>query len=192
FPAPADRKPRDTVKILDDIGDDGRARKVTTFADALNIPIGVLPLGDSALVYSVGSILRVTDSDGDGQADRREVVYQSYGHKDTHGMTSAFTVGFDGWVYACHRFANTSTVKAADGTSITMQSGNPYRMKIDGSRVEQFTHGQVNPFGLTFDPLGNLYSVDCHTRPVMMLLRGGYYQSFGKPDDGLGFAPDMC
>src|SRR5262249_45174518 len=36
FPAPADRKPRDTVKILDDIGDDGRARKVTTFADAHN------------------------------------------------------------------------------------------------------------------------------------------------------------
>jgi putative heme-binding domain-containing protein len=192
YAAPADRKPRDTVKILDDLGEDGRARKVTTFADGLNIPIGVLPLGESALVYSVGSILRVTDSDGDGQADRREVVYQSYGHRDTHGMTSAFTIGFDGWVYACHGFSNSSTVRAADGTSITMQSGNTYRMKIDGSRVEQFTHGQVNPFGLTFDPLGNLYSVDCHTRPVMMLLRGGYYQSFGKPDDGLGFAPEMC
>src|SRR5262249_7525938 len=27
---------------------------------------------------------------------------------------------------------------------------------------------------------------------VMMLLRGGYYQSFGKPHDGLGFAPEMC
>jgi putative heme-binding domain-containing protein len=192
YAAPADRKPRDTVKILDDIGEDGRAHKITTFADGLNIPIGVLPLGNSALVYSVGSILRVTDTDGDGQADKREVVYQSYGHRDTHGMTSAFTIGFDGWVYACHGFSNTSTVKASDGTSITMQSGNTYRMKIDGSQVEQFTHGQVNPFGLTFDPLGNLYSVDCHTRPVMMLLRGGYYQSFGKPDDGLGFAPDMC
>ena len=45
---------------------------------------------------------------------------------------------------------------------------------------------------LLFDPLGNLYSADCHTKPVMMLLRGGYYQSFGKPHDGLGFAPEMC
>ena len=25
-----------------------------------------------------------------------------------------------------------------------------------------------------------------------MLLRGAYYPSFGKPDDGLGFAPQMC
>ena len=25
----------------------------------------------------------------------------------------------------------------------------------------------------------------------MLLLRGGYYPSFGKPDDGLGFGPPM-
>ena len=46
-----------------------------------------------------------------------------------------------------------------------MQSGNTYRIQPDGSHVEYFTHGQVNPFGLCFDPLGNLYSADCHSRP---------------------------
>lgn len=64
-------------------------------------------------------------------------------------------------------------------------------MKLDGSHAEYFTHGQVNPFGLTFDPLGNLYSSDCHSRPIYQLLRGAYYPSFGKPDDGLGFGPEM-
>ena len=53
-----------------------------------------------------------------------------------------------------------------------MQSGNTYRMRPDGSHVEYFTHGQVNPFGLAFDPLGNLYSADCHSRPLYQLLRG--------------------
>ena len=67
-----------------------------------------------------------------------------------------------------------------------------YRMRPDGSHLEYVTHGQVNPFGLAFDPLGNLYSTDCHTKPIMMLLRGGYYESFGKPHDGLGFAPEIC
>ena len=52
-------------------------------------------------------------------------------------------------------------------------------------------HGQVNPFGLAFDPLGNLYSADCHSRPVYQLIRGAWYPSFGKPDDGVGFGPDM-
>src|SRR5882672_8940430 len=37
-------KGRDAVKILEDFGPDGKARKITTFADGLNIPIGVLPL----------------------------------------------------------------------------------------------------------------------------------------------------
>src|SRR5262249_18403439 len=194
FPAPPGRTPRDTVKVLEDFDDSGRARKITTFADGLNIPIGVLPTsqGQEALVYSIPAIWRMTDTNGDGVADKREVLLQSIGYKDTHGMTSAFTVGFAGWVYAGHGYANTSTLTAADGSSITMQSGNTYRFRLDGSHIEQFTWGQVNPFGLSLDPLGNLYSADCHTKPVMQLLRGGYYESFGKPNDGLGFAPEMC
>ena len=41
FPA-AEGKGRDSVKVLSDFGPDGKARKVETFADGLNIPIGVL------------------------------------------------------------------------------------------------------------------------------------------------------
>ena len=45
---PGRSKGRDAVKILEDFGPDGRARKITTFADGLNIPIGVLPTSDKA------------------------------------------------------------------------------------------------------------------------------------------------
>jgi putative heme-binding domain-containing protein len=195
YPFPARGKGRDAVKVLEDFAADGRARKITTFADGLNIPIGVLPLsvggkGDSALVLDIPNVFRMTDSDGDGKADRREIFYARYGFADTHGMTNSFTWGFDGWVYACHGYSNTSTVKGADGRPITMQSGNTYRMRPDGSHLEQWTWGQVNPFGLCFDPLGNLYSCDCHTQPIYQLLRGAYYPSFGKPHDGLGFGPE--
>jgi putative heme-binding domain-containing protein len=194
FPAPPGRKGRDTVKILDDFAADGRARKVTTFADGLNIPIGVLPLSGTApqdaLVYSIPSIYRLRDTKGTGTADERDRLYSEFGTRDTHGMTNAFTRGFDGWVYATHGFSNSSTVRGGDASAITMQSGNTYRMRADGSHVEQWTWGQVNPFGLCFDPLGNLYSCDCHSQPIYQLLRGAYYPSFGKPHDGLGFAPE--
>jgi putative heme-binding domain-containing protein len=190
--APKNGKGRDSVKILEDFDENGRARKITTFADGLSIPIGVLPEpgGQSALVYSIPSILHLTDSKGTGQADKRDVLYTKFTTDDTHGMTNSFTWGFDGWVYACHGFYNDSTVKGADGQAIHMQSGNTFRMRPDGSHLEQVTWGQVNPFGLCFDPLGNLFSADCHTQPIYQLLRGAYYPSFGKPHDGLGFGPE--
>ncbi len=193
YPAEEGAPRRDRVVILDDFGPNGRARKITTFADDLNIPIGVLPLGDGrrALVHSIPNVYLMTDDDGDGKADRREIAYSTFGFRDTHGMASAFTMGFDGWVYACHGFANSSEVKGSDDQTVTMNSGNTYRLRPDGSHIEQLTWGQVNPFGLAFDPLGNLYSCDCHSRPIYQLLRGAYYPSFGKPDDGLGYGPEM-
>ena len=188
---------RDAVKILEDFGPDGRARKITTFVDKLNIPIGVIPTAKGALVYSIPSIYHMIDSKGLGKADLRETLYTKFGSNDTHGMTGEFQQGFDGWIYACHGFSNTSNVRAAHavsgskGEAITMTSGNTYRIKPDGSRIEQHTWGQVNPFGLAFDPYGNLYSGDCHSQPLTMLLRHGWYQSFSRPHDGLGFAPHM-
>lgn len=193
FPAEKGKRPRDSVKILEDFGPDGKARKITTFADGLNIPIGIIPLPDcnSALVHAIPKVFRMTDTDGDGRADQVAPAYESIGFRDTHGMTNAFTWGFDGWIYACHGFANDSSLQGSDKKPITLNSGNVYRMRPDGSHVEYYSHGQVNPFGLAFDPLGNLYSSDCHSKPVYQLLRGAYYPSFGKPDDGLGFGPEM-
>jgi glucose/arabinose dehydrogenase len=193
YPYPVlDGKGHDKVIVLSDFADDGRARKVETFYEGLTIPIGVLPIEHGCLVFGIDHIRKLTDTDGDGKADKEEVFMGTIGHRDTHGLTSHFTVGFDGFVYANHGFNNDSEMTAKDGSSIKMNSGNCYRFSLDGTRVQYVAHGQVNPFGLCFDPRGDLFSADCHTRPQMMLLRGGYYQSFGKPDDGLGFAPEMC
>ncbi|MFO0967698.1 MAG: PVC-type heme-binding CxxCH protein [Gemmataceae bacterium] len=193
YPFPAKgHTPKDTVKILEDFGPDGRARKITTFADGLNIPIGVQPLADckSALIYSIPAIYLMTDTDGDGKADERKVLYSGYGYRDTHGMTGEFQYWLDGWIYCCHGYSNESTVSSKGDTKIRMQSGNTYRIKPDGSRIEQFTWGQVNPFGLSFDERGFLYSTDCHTWPIYQLIKGAYYPSFGKPHDGMGFGPE--
>ena len=193
FPKPPGTPGRDSVKVLSDFGPDGRAGKIQTFADGLNIPIGLLPYpsGREAIVHNIPNIYLMKDTDGDGRADVRQVLYGVIGHRDTHGMTNAFTWGFDGWIYACHGYSNESNVQGNDHRPIRMSSGNTYRIRPDGAHAEYFTHGQVNPFGLAFDPLGNLYSSDCHSRPIYQLLRGAWYPSFGKPDDGLGFGPEM-
>src|SRR5207248_1466184 len=129
FPAGEGNRHRDAVRILEDRNGDGLADEVTTFTTGLNIPIGVLPLSRGALIYSIPYIYRFTDADGDGRADGREPLYKEFGFRDTHGMTGEFAWGFDGWVYACHGYANTSKLSAKDGSRVEMQSGNTYRFK---------------------------------------------------------------
>ncbi|MBI4657803.1 MAG: hypothetical protein HY735_02950, partial [Verrucomicrobia bacterium] len=201
FPAPLDKPARDTIRVLSDFDEAGRARKVTIFADGLNIPIGLYPFyspaGDGrggftwkCIAWGIPNIWLMEDTDGDGKADKREVLYGPFDHtRDTHGNQASFRRGFDGWLYATHGFNNDSHVKGRDGHQVDLNSGNTYRIRLDGSRIEHHTWGQVNPFGLAWDAFGNLYSSDCHSAPTYQLLAGGYYPSFGKPHDGLGFAP---
>lgn len=186
-------KGTDKLFVLSDFDANGKAKKVQVFDDKLNIPIGVLPLPDckSVIVSECGKILKLTDTDDDLKADKREVLFEGFGFRDTHGMTNSFTLMPDGWVYACHGFANDSKVKGKDGHEVVMNSGHTFRFKTDGSRIEVFTRGQVNPFGIAVDPWLNLYTADCHSKPVTQLIRGAYYDSFGKPHDGLGYAPHV-
>jgi len=189
---------RDAIKILEDTDGDGKADKVTDFADGLNIPTGVLPWHrpedrDGCIAWSIPNIWYFADTDGDGKCDKREVLFGPLGfEKDTHGMCSSFRMGADGWVYATHGFNNTSHLKAKDGSTLDLHSGNVFRFRPDGSRVEIWAWGQVNPFGLCWDRRGNLYSADCHSNPLTQLIRGAFYPSFGKPHDGLGYGPVMC
>ena len=192
FPRVGKHEPRDALTVVEGIGNqEGKPLSVYNFASGLNIPIGQTPVPDGAIVYSIPHILKVSYQNVDGEVPRKKILYGTFGNVDTHGMANSFTRWIDGWIYGCHGFRNTSHIKDQSGTTLTLNSGNTYRFREDGSRFEQFTFGQVNPFGLTFDPEGNLYSADCHSKPLTMLLRGAYYSSFGKPHDGPGFGPDM-
>ncbi len=192
FPVPLDKPARDSIKIFEDFDEKGHARKVTTFAEGLNIPIGLYPYKNGVIAWSIPNIWFFEDTDGDGKADKKEILYGPFGwQRDTHGNQASFRRGFDGWIYATHGYNNISKVKARDGSEINVHSGNTYRIATDGSHIESNSYGQVNPFGLWFDHYGDLFSSDCHSQPIYELLRGAYYPSFGAPHDGLGFGPEV-
>lgn len=183
---------KDRITILEDKNGDGRADTFTHFDDNLNIPIGIMPVADGAIGYSIPNLYYFKDNNNDGKADSREILLGGFGHKDTHGMVNNLMRGYDGWLHVCHGFSNVSNVAGTDGDSIRMTSGNTFRVKLDGSHVEQTTFGRVNPFGYAYDEKGYLYSVDCHTKPITQLIFGGDYPHFGKKTPvGLGFAPAM-
>ncbi|MEY2410092.1 MAG: hypothetical protein QOF48_2762, partial [Verrucomicrobiota bacterium] len=162
YAAPTNRPAHDRLMIFEDFGPDGRARKVTQFADGLNIPIGIYPflspgsrrdpqkpgsetLTWKAIVWSIPNIWLLEDTDGDGKADKREILYGPFDvTRDTHGNQASFRRGYDGWLYCTHGYNNDSHVKGRDGHQVDLNSGNTYRIRLDGSRIEHYTHGQVN------------------------------------------------
>lgn len=190
FPSPAGTKSTDRLTILEDTNHDGKADRFTIVSDTLNIPIGVLPLTDGALTFSVPHLYSFSDSNQDDKTELVKVILGPFGYTDTHGMVSNFIRGYDGWVHACHGFTNYSAVAGQDGDSIKMTSGNTFRFRLDGSRVEQTTFGQVNPFGLAYDERGYIYSTDSHSSPLYQLIRGADYPHFSKPEI-MAFGPDM-
>lgn len=182
---------KDRISILEDTDGDGKADKFSVFADSLNIPIGIVAVPDGAIAYSIPHIYHFIDRDGDNRVDERKILYSGFEYKDTHGMINNLIRSWDGWIHAGHGFSNTSRVAGSDGDTIVMYSGNTFRFREDGSRVEFTTTGRVNPFGYAYDEWGYTYSVDCHTSPIYQIIRGADYPHFGKKPTGIGFGPAL-
>src|SRR5438309_1650048 len=69
YAAPLDKPGRDMIKVLSDFDQNGRARKVTTFAEGLNIPIGLYPYKDGVIGFSIPNIYFFRDTNWYGHAD---------------------------------------------------------------------------------------------------------------------------
>ena len=190
FPNAPGEHGTDRLTILEDTDHDGIADTFTEVSDTLNIPVGILPVTGGFVNFSIPNLYSFSDTNGDSKPEGKKVLIGPFGFQDTHGMVSNFIRGYDGWVYACHGFTNFSKIAGADGDSITLISGNTFRFRLDGSRVEQMTFGQVNPFGLAYDENGYIYSTDSHSSPLYQLIRGGDYPHFSKPEI-MAFGPDM-
>ena len=151
----------------------------------------MLPYKDGVIAYSIPNIWFFRDTNGDGKCDERIKLYGPFDHtRDTHGMQNAFRLGFDGWIYACHGFNNDSHVKGTDGhecicSRATRIAFGPMARTSSTSRMARSIRSAwvSTRWAISLPPIA--------TRADLQLLRGGYYPSFGKPDDGLGFGPPM-
>ncbi len=91
-------RPHRIVRLEDSDGD-GRFDKSVVFADRMMFPEGTMWLDGSLYVAAPPSIWKLTDTDGDGVADRREEWFQGKTltgcANDLHGPY----LGPDGWIY---------------------------------------------------------------------------------------------
>src|SRR5262249_29302733 len=92
-------KGHDRILILEDTDGDGRADKVTVFADKLSIPTSLTFAHGGVTIHQIPHTLFLKDTDGDGKADERRVLFTGWGTQDTHAGPSNLQYGLDNWIY---------------------------------------------------------------------------------------------
>lgn len=146
----------------------GQAR---VFADKLAMPMGVLPHKDGAIVHQGPEVLFLRDTDGDGRADRREVILSGFGIQDSHLMPHQFTRVPGNWFYLAQGAFNYSKVRTKDGREHPFDQTRLARFTLDGMKFEDLTSGPCNIWGLAINQEGEGFIQEANDfgYPVMAL-----------------------
>ncbi len=90
----------DRIVICEDTQGTGRADKISVFAEKLSIPTSMMFARGGLIVFDAGQTIYLKDTDGDGKADVREVLFGTWNMRDTHGTASNMQYGLDNWIWA--------------------------------------------------------------------------------------------
>src|SRR5262249_158865 len=151
------------LRCLDRDGD-GKVDEVKVFAK-VDPPRGVVYRNGSVWVMHPPTLSVFHDDDGDGVADRQDVlvtglttdmIVKRGGDHTTNGIR----MGIDGWIYIGVGDYGIKEAKGRDGRTITLRGGGIVRVRPDGTDLEIFATGLRNPFDLAIDPYLNLFTRD--------------------------------
>jgi len=175
--APEGQKGRDRIRILEDTDNDGRADKVTLFADGLNLATGLLLGNGGAYVGQAPHLLFLQDTNHDDKADTRTVLLTGFGLQDRHELLNGFTWGPDGWLYMTHGVFTHSKVKIPEASDPDVEmTAAVARFHPRTKKFEVFAEGTSNPWGVDFDAAGNAFVSACVIDHLFHIAPGGTYQ----------------
>ncbi|MDP6446625.1 MAG: sorbosone dehydrogenase, partial [Pirellulaceae bacterium] len=153
------QKATDKILVLEDVDRDGKAEKLSVFADDLLIPTGVLPGDGGAYVVNSTELLHLRDTDGDGKSDRRRIVLSGFGAEDTHHLLHTLRWGHDGALYMNQSIYIHSHVETPYGVK-RLNGGGIWRYQPDQQKLEIVCRGFVNPWGHHTDYWGQSFATD--------------------------------
>ena len=166
---------RDRISIVEDTDGDGKADKVTVFADKLSIPTSLMLRQRRRHRAPGADTLFLKDADGDGKADERKVLFTGWRTDDTHAGPSNLRYGLDNWIYGIVGYSGFSG--EVGGERHNFRQGF-FRFKPDGSKLEFLRSTNNNSWGVGFSEEGLLFGSTANGSPsVYMPIANRYYES---------------
>ena len=175
----------DAIKILEDTDGDGKADKVTVFADRVfPIPMGLAVeekygkdgkyLGCKVYVGNSPDLLVLEDTDGDDKADKRYPLLTGFGGVDSDHGVHGMVLGLDGKLYfthgdGCCSYEQTKNSHDTKNFDVIDKSGrhvssdqlaNTLRVNRDGTQFEILADRQRNNYETSLNSFGNIFTSD--------------------------------
>lgn len=173
--------PNRVLRLVDQ-DDDGIYDRMTIFADRMTFPNGGVWLDGSLYVCSAPSLWKLTDADGDGVAERRELIATGFeftgNAADLHGPF----LHPNGRLYWCHGRKGYKATESDGKVVATGLSSGIWSCRPDG--LDLRWHSLVagdNPVEIDFTPEGEILGTMnlFYSRPrgdvIVHWLRGGVY-----------------
>ncbi|WP_206108241.1 PVC-type heme-binding CxxCH protein [Paludisphaera soli] len=166
---------RDRIKVCEDRDGDGKAETFTIFAEGLNIPTSLCYYDGGLIVLQAPDTLFLKDTDGDGKADVRKVLFTGWGTEDTHAGPSNLRYGPDGWIWGIVGY---SAFDGEVGGEKHQFGQGIFRFKPDGSKLEFLRSTSNNSWGLGFSEEGLTFASTANGCPSVFLgVPNRYYES---------------
>ncbi|MDF2378161.1 MAG: ThuA domain-containing protein [Verrucomicrobiales bacterium] len=150
--------PPDKIIILEDTDRDGKADKLTTFAEGLDALDGVAFHRDGVIISEQPRLWLMRDTDGDDIADAKSELLRGIDVTDSHhgGMIATDPMGdvifSDGVFHRSQLETAHGVIRGIDATT--------YRLDpITGRINTEWQHTTPNPWNVTFDRWGNTFQM---------------------------------
>ncbi|MEY2408131.1 MAG: hypothetical protein QOF48_801 [Verrucomicrobiota bacterium] len=188
-------KGRDRIKILEDTDADGRADKVTVFADGFSLATGLVLGNGGVYLGAAPNFYFLQDTNGDDKADVTTILKTGFGMEDRHELLNSFAWGPDGWLYMTHGVFTHSKVRDPSSTSTTRTNAaadehdpDGFGVQVDAAlaryhprtrKFEVFADGTSNPWGVDWNETGDAFVSACVIQHLFHVAAGGQYNRQG-------------
>ncbi len=141
-------------KLFDD-DRDGRFDRSVNFLEGLGYPTGVFSWRKGVIVSCAPDIFYAEDANGDGKADKREVLFTGFVEGNPQHRVNGFELGLDGWIHGANGDSGGRILSKKTGKVVDIQ-GRDFRFKPDTGEFETESGG--SQFGRHRDDWGNWFS----------------------------------
>jgi len=147
-------KPGGVIKVLEDRDGDGQYDTGTNFLEGLPFPTGVMAWRKGALISAAPEIIYAEDTNGDGKADIRKVLFRGFATENYQARVNGLSYNLDNWVYGANGLIGGTIHGTATGKEINI-GGRDFRINPD-TGLMQAASGLTQQ-GRTHDDWGNQF-----------------------------------